>query len=40
MRETKNLYMVLLCKSEGQRLFDRPTSKWEDYIKMDANEEV
>lgn len=39
LRGTKNPYRVLLCKSEGQRLFDRPTSKWENDIKMDANEE-
>ena len=39
MRKTKNSYRVFLCKSEGHRLFDRPTSKWENDIKMDANEE-
>jgi hypothetical protein len=39
MGETKNLYRVLLCKSERQKPFDRPTSKWENDIKMSANEE-
>jgi len=39
MRETKSLYWDLLCKYEGQRKFDSPTSKFENDIKMDANEE-
>jgi len=39
MRETNNVYRDLLCKYEGQRKFDRPTSELENDIKMDANEE-
>jgi hypothetical protein len=39
MWETKNVYRVLLYKCERQIPLDKPTSKWENDIKIDANED-
>jgi len=39
MLEAKNLYRVLLYKSERQIPLDRSTSKWENNIKMNVYED-
>jgi len=38
MRERRDVYRVLVGKSEGQRPFGRPRRRWEDNIKMDLQE--
>jgi hypothetical protein len=35
MGEGRNVYRVLVGKSEGKRLLERPRRKWEDGLKMD-----
>jgi hypothetical protein len=35
MREERNVYRVLVGKSEGKRPLERPRRRWEDGIKMD-----
>jgi hypothetical protein len=34
----RNVYRVLMGKSEGKRLLGRPRRRWEDGIKMDLRE--
>jgi hypothetical protein len=36
--ERRDVYRVLLGKSEGKRSLGRPRRKWEDNIKMDLQE--
>jgi hypothetical protein len=38
MGEGRNLYRVLVGKSEGKRPLGRPRRRWEDGIKMDLRE--
>jgi hypothetical protein len=38
MRESRDVYRVLMGKSEGQRPLGRPRRRWEDNIKMDFQE--
>jgi hypothetical protein len=38
MGEGRNLYRVLVGKSEGKRPLERPRRRWEDGIKMDLRE--
>jgi hypothetical protein len=38
MGERINVYRVLVGKSEGKRLLERPWRRWEDGIKMDLRE--
>jgi hypothetical protein len=35
MGEGRNLYMVLVGKTEGKRSLERPRGRWEDGIKME-----
>jgi hypothetical protein len=35
MGEGRNMYRVLVGKSEGKRSLERPRRRWEDGIKMD-----
>jgi hypothetical protein len=38
MRETRNVYNILVGKPEGKRPFGRPRHIWEDNIRMDLKE--
>jgi hypothetical protein len=38
MREERNMYRVLMGKSEGKRPVGRPRRRWEDGIRMDLRE--
>jgi hypothetical protein len=38
MGEGRNVYRVLVGKSEGKRRLERPRRKWEDGIKIDPRE--
>jgi hypothetical protein len=38
MVEGRGVYRVLVGKPEGKRPLGRPTSRWEDNIKMDLQE--
>jgi hypothetical protein len=38
MGEEKNVYRVLMVKSEGKRSVGRPRRRWEDGIRMDLRE--
>jgi hypothetical protein len=38
MGEGRNVYRVLVGKSEGERSLGRPRRRWEDGIKMDLRE--
>jgi hypothetical protein len=38
MGEGRNVYRILVGKSEGKRLLERPRRRWEDGIKMDLRE--
>jgi hypothetical protein len=38
MGERRGAYRVLMGKSERKRPLGRPTSRWEDNIKMDPQE--
>jgi hypothetical protein len=38
MGEERNLYNVLVGKSEGKRPLGRPRRRWQDGIKMDLGE--
>ena len=38
MGESRNIYRVLVVKSEGKRPLGRPRRRWEDNIKMDLQE--
>jgi hypothetical protein len=38
MGEKRNVYKVLMGKSEGKRPIRRPRHRWEDGIKMDLRE--
>jgi len=38
MGERRSLYTVFVGKPEGKRPLRRPTSRWEDNIKMDLQE--
>jgi hypothetical protein len=38
MGEGRNVYRVLVGKSEGKRPLERPRHRWEDGIKMDLRE--
>jgi hypothetical protein len=40
MAEGRNVYRVLVGKSEGKRPLERPRRKWEDGIKMEFREIV
>jgi len=40
MGESRDVYRVLVGKSEGKRPLGRPRNKWEDNIKMDLQEGV
>jgi hypothetical protein len=37
MREIRKAYVILLRKPEGKRVFGRPSSSFENNIKMDLN---
>jgi hypothetical protein len=36
--EKRNVYRILVGKSEGKRPLGRPRRKWEDNIKMDLRD--
>jgi hypothetical protein len=36
--EERNMYKVLMGKTEGKRPFGRPKRRWEDGIRMDLRE--
>jgi hypothetical protein len=36
--ERRSVYNVLVSKTEGKRLLERPRRRWEDNIKMDLQE--
>jgi hypothetical protein len=38
MGEGRNVYRILVGKSEGKRPLERPRRRWEDAIKMDLRE--
>jgi hypothetical protein len=38
MGEERNVYRVLVVKSEGKRPLEKPRRRWEDGIKMDLRE--
>jgi hypothetical protein len=38
MRERRNVYRVLMGKSEGKKSLGRPRRRWEDGILMDLRE--
>jgi len=38
MGENRDVYRILVVKSEGKRLLERPRRSWEDNIKMDLQE--
>jgi hypothetical protein len=38
MAELRNAYKILVGKSEGKSLLERPKRKWEDNIMMDIRE--
>jgi hypothetical protein len=38
MREERNVYRVLMGKSEGKKPLERPRRRWEDGIRMDLRE--
>jgi hypothetical protein len=38
MGEGRNVYRVLVGKTEGKRPLERPRHRWEDGIKMDLRE--
>jgi hypothetical protein len=38
MGEQRNAYILLMGKSEGERLLGRPRHRWEDYIRTDLKE--
>jgi len=38
MGERKDIYMVVVGKTEGKRPIGRPRCRWEDNIKMDFQE--
>jgi hypothetical protein len=38
MGEGRNMYRVLVGRSEGKRPLERPRCRWEDVIKMDLRE--
>jgi hypothetical protein len=38
MGEGRNVYRVLVGKSEGKRPLERPRRRWQDGIKMDLRE--
>jgi hypothetical protein len=38
MRETRNVYRILVGKPEGRRPLGRPRRRWVDNIKMDLRE--
>jgi hypothetical protein len=38
MGEKRNVYKILMGKSEGKRPIRRPRHRWEDGIKMDLRE--
>jgi hypothetical protein len=40
MEEGRNVYRVLMGKSEGKKPLERPRRRWEDGIKMDLREIV
>jgi len=40
MGESRNIYIVLMVKSEGKKPLGRSTRKWEENIKMDLREVV
>jgi hypothetical protein len=38
MLDLRNVYRLLVGKTDGKKLFGRPRCKWEDNIKMDYKE--
>jgi hypothetical protein len=38
MGDIRNVYTVLVSKSEGKTLLERPRRRWKDNIKMDLKE--
>jgi hypothetical protein len=38
MGDVRKLYTVLVGKSEGKRSFGKPSSRWEDELRMDLKE--
>jgi hypothetical protein len=38
MGEGRNVYRVLVEKPEGKRPLERPSSRWEELVKMDLRE--
>jgi hypothetical protein len=38
MREKRNVYRILMEKSDGKRPLGRPRRRWVDNIKMDVRE--
>ena len=38
MEQSRNVYRVLVGKTEGKRSLGRPRGRWEDNIKMDLRE--
>jgi len=38
MTEIRNIYNILVGKPEGKPPFGRPTSRWENNIRMDPRE--